>query len=284
MEYVAPDLPAPIPTVQEITAAPTGKDSRSSRSTCKFGPYFIKYGSDVYLEEGRNLLFLNQNMNSGIPRLFALWREENLGITVIVQEYIDGETLSHERWATYSRVEKSTLVAQLKEFFSKLRGIKSPNYFGGPNEGFILEGFVGRRQLYGRPFIPACKTANAWVNAMIECVYKVTDRGPRDRFNAFLKTLFHLALDGSTEPETAVFTHSDLSLQNVMVRDGLVVIIDWENAGWYPRYWEYCNLVMRQDCIHGESDWETYIDQFLDRHLLELGWLFRFRTWAMCQG
>ena len=37
------------------------------------------------------------------------------------------------------------------------------------------------------------------------------------------------------------FTHGDLGVQNVLVRDDATVaaIIDWECAGWYPEYWEY---------------------------------------------
>lgn len=37
-----------------------------------------------------------------------------------------------------------------------------------------------------------------------------------------------------------VFTHADLNLRNIMVKDGRISgIVDWENAGWYPEYWEY---------------------------------------------
>ncbi|CAG8959370.1 hypothetical protein HYFRA_00001268 [Hymenoscyphus fraxineus] len=37
-----------------------------------------------------------------------------------------------------------------------------------------------------------------------------------------------------------VFTHADINLRNVILRDGRIEgIVDWENAGWYPEYWEY---------------------------------------------
>ncbi|SPQ21779.1 a4c82a13-a3d1-47be-8447-19bb477f167b [Thermothielavioides terrestris] len=37
-----------------------------------------------------------------------------------------------------------------------------------------------------------------------------------------------------------VFTHGDINMHNVMVKDGkLSGIVDWECAGWYPEYWEY---------------------------------------------
>jgi hypothetical protein len=36
------------------------------------------------------------------------------------------------------------------------------------------------------------------------------------------------------------FTHRDLGVPNILIRDGKVVaIIDWECSGWYPEYWEY---------------------------------------------
>lgn len=36
------------------------------------------------------------------------------------------------------------------------------------------------------------------------------------------------------------FTHSDLDLSNLLVQDGkLTGIVDWENAGFKPNYWEY---------------------------------------------
>jgi aminoglycoside phosphotransferase len=45
-----------------------------------------------------------------------------------------------------------------------------------------------------------------------------------------------------------VFTHSDLTLRNILVKDGRISgVVDWENAGWYPEYWEYtkCHFGVR---------------------------------------
>lgn len=36
-----------------------------------------------------------------------------------------------------------------------------------------------------------------------------------------------------------VFTHADLNMRNVLIQNGrLSGIVDWENSGWYPEYWE----------------------------------------------
>lgn len=37
-----------------------------------------------------------------------------------------------------------------------------------------------------------------------------------------------------------VFTHGDLNPRNILAENGKVTgIVDWENAGWFPEYWEY---------------------------------------------
>lgn len=39
------------------------------------------------------------------------------------------------------------------------------------------------------------------------------------------------------------FTHADIALRNIRVKDGKIAgIIDWEFAGWYPEYWEYTKM------------------------------------------
>ena len=39
------------------------------------------------------------------------------------------------------------------------------------------------------------------------------------------------------------FTHGDLHQDNILVKDGrLAAVLDWENAGWYPEYWEHTTM------------------------------------------
>ena len=43
-----------------------------------------------------------------------------------------------------------------------------------------------------------------------------------------------------TSGNEIVFTHGDLDPRNILVEDGHVSgIFDWEQSGWYPKYWEY---------------------------------------------
>ncbi|RAL16156.1 aminoglycoside phosphotransferase family protein [Aspergillus homomorphus CBS 101889] len=40
-----------------------------------------------------------------------------------------------------------------------------------------------------------------------------------------------------------VFTHGDLNPRNILAEGGRITgIVDWENAGWFPEYWEYSKM------------------------------------------
>jgi phosphotransferase family enzyme len=58
----------------------------------------------------------------------------------------------------------------------------------------------------------------------------------------------------------SVFTHGDIAPRNIMVdQDNRITgILDWENAGWYPDYWEYANM-SAVACRY--DDWQTWMDR-----------------------
>ncbi|KAM5429544.1 hypothetical protein McanMca71_006831 [Microsporum canis] len=44
-------------------------------------------------------------------------------------------------------------------------------------------------------------------------------------------------------PHDIVFTHGDLNPRNILAENGRITgIVDWENAGWFPEYWEYTKM------------------------------------------
>jgi aminoglycoside phosphotransferase len=51
-------------------------------------------------------------------------------------------------------------------------------------------------------------------------------------------------------PDTSkiCLTHGDLNLGNIIIFGSpgsrkISGIVDWEQSGWYPEYWEYCKLL-----------------------------------------
>jgi hypothetical protein len=66
-----------------------------------------------------------------------------------------------------------------------------------------------------------------------------------------------------------VFTHGDLHPSNILLspRDAssgrhIVSIIDWQQSGWYPAYWEYCKA--RWTAKIGGEWAEKYLPMFVD--------------------
>ncbi|KAK4243074.1 hypothetical protein C7999DRAFT_36600 [Corynascus novoguineensis] len=55
--------------------------------------------------------------------------------------------------------------------------------------------------------------------------------------------------------DMSVLTHGNIARRNILVdKDSrLPVLLHWENAGWYPDYWEYANLMQ----LPGDSDWKA---------------------------
>ena len=48
------------------------------------------------------------------------------------------------------------------------------------------------------------------------------------------------------------FTHCDIiNRDNLIVRSGIVVPVDWLMTGWYPSFWEYVSA----DGVLYEDDW-----------------------------
>ena len=73
------ELPAPLPTKQEINDSATilkGTETWATQKVVVVGQHFlVKYGSRTSQIEGDNLLFVEQNLRIPAPRLYAMWQE-----------------------------------------------------------------------------------------------------------------------------------------------------------------------------------------------------------------
>ena len=68
-----------------------------------------------------------------------------------------------------------------------------------------------------------------------------------------------------------VLTHGDLHQSNIIVSATspayVLAIVDWEQSGRYPDYWEYCKTVYT---VYESDDWRSagWIDSILTPHPL----------------
>lgn len=171
--------------------------------------------------------FVATNTDLPVPRIYRTqkWR----GSLAIEMEFLPHCTTLQECWHGLSQKQKQHIVDQLSGYIEQLRSLKPAPAWNGKvsatNGGACRDVRVGS----AKPF------------------------GPFDDIAEF-----HRCLRGGVEPDAVQeifgervadihgrpygirFTHGDLGVQNILVRNGrIVAILDWECSGWYPEYWEY---------------------------------------------
>lgn len=285
LPYYAPAelLPAPLPTVAEILASKHRISHEALTAVVRVGDHYaVKYGARTSKQEGENMLFVQQSTSIPVPKVYAIFEGQVAGYTTtfIVMEYIDGTLLNHA-WGKLSASEKRHLVSQLRRYMDELR-IPAPGYYGGVwGQKILNEDFED--QATGLPFSEPeisgpHETEEQFVEGMWHCLDRAFTtsyaRGPeqRKRLLADMRRHYHNTFKG----HKPVFTHADFFRGNIMLRrDGSIVIIDWEYAGWYPSFWEFCYTIWQQDHT---DDWNDLVYEiFLDEYSAELGWFRQHR-------
>ncbi|KAH9909556.1 protein kinase-like domain-containing protein [Xylariomycetidae sp. FL2044] len=234
LPYFAPTSPM-VPSYERIVAQPKDKLSldKEGRKVVIIDKLFVvKYGKNVDLVEGENMLFVQQHTTLRIPTLYAMYHHASSGDNVIIMEYVEGESLVG-RYNDLDHELKMTIGVQLRAHLKELRSIPSPAYFGLP----------GRRPYREQPWIfkaPAgpFTSADAFLDAYFAAQFPTEETDESCR-------LMIADLKGGLKALTrthhrSVFTHADLQPQNVLLRpDGTICLIDWESASFCPEYFEF---------------------------------------------
>ncbi|RHZ56797.1 hypothetical protein CDV55_103555 [Aspergillus turcosus] len=199
----------------------------------------VKFGPDhhVTTTEAVNLWMIKKVFGDEIPvpELFG-WRVDDEDYVFIYMELIEGPTLE-ECWEHLSIIEKKSILDQLSRIIENLRRLEQD-----PSDQFI-------DQPRGGPF-PSIKDFNDWFALLHQL------RFPH-RYDDPNRCLL---------PDTGAikFTHADLNRRNMIVSSanpGRVFLVDWQQSGWYPDYWEYCKACYT---VWYEDEWRRdYIDKFL---------------------
>lgn len=277
LPYYAGDLPCQLPTEAEIDEAPDIAEQYGGRRVVAIEPHFVvKFGIGTELLEGENMIFVRGNTNIRVPRVYALYTNTDTGKKYIVMERIAGETLL-SLWSGLGLSEKESVVTTLRRCFDELRQLSSPGYYGSLGKRPLLDGIF-----WTEGPEPAINGSFASNEDLIEgMVGKHThDRGPSVRADFLRQCLPRVLRD-----QRPTFTHGDFQRKNIMLQvkeedagdDGAelqVVVLDWQNSGWYPAYWEYCLAVC---ALRFDDDWSLWLDKALEPFDSEAAWLYQIR-------
>ncbi|KAL2132696.1 hypothetical protein VTI74DRAFT_3476 [Chaetomium olivicolor] len=172
--------------------------------------------SGIRRSEAEAMLFVSEHTSIPVPRVY------DVGEQHITLEFIEGETLA-QAWEDILSAEDRTLVArQLRDYINQLRAIKSP-------DGMICS-FGRRPAVDSRLFF---HEGGPFENEATYNEFLLSDLHGHTIVHNMIRTQMRTDHD-------IVLTHGDLHAINIMVRPGVgvVAVIDWELAGYYPEYIE----------------------------------------------
>lgn len=187
----------------------------------------IKNRADEDLSEAFALRLVSEKTSIPVPKVYFAFAHR--GSTYIVMQHLRGQMAVRD-WHGRSNESKTKILNQLHSIVTELRSVAPPagcgvsSVTGGPIFSHRLPS-----KLYWGPF----STVRQFHQELVENM----DLDTRAGLQPDLAKLFQFY---SLAENDVVLTHGDLSSLNIIVRgDRVVGIVDWETAGWFPRYWEY---------------------------------------------
>lgn len=192
----------------------------------------VKFGTDVSLVEASTTRYVAENTTIRVPTVYATFVDETQGprpVTYIVEERLPGSTLG-SILPTLNPQTEGVILEELKDLIGQLSGLSTHRTSLGPLQG-------PWRNDYFRSFLerfPCTPDDARTTRDFIEYFLHVS----RSRHISYSRNEAECLLPFDFE-RAPVFSHGDLGPSNIMVEDGHVVgIIDWEQAGWYPYFWD----------------------------------------------
>ncbi|ATY66737.1 serine threonine-kinase Sgk2 [Cordyceps militaris] len=265
---------AAFPTFSEIFARSATQAPSFRR--CKHRPpvrfeelgLLVKFGSEpvVSVAEGQCLWALQHALPSvPVPEIYGWARDGDL--TCLFMELVPGITLENI-WSALSRPERTQICTELRYMLTELRSLRQE-----PGHQFVV--FTNGVLPRGGPFTDV-KEFHDWLSSMVKWGKEAYWPGidPADIPDPYRQ--------GLPDDAEIVFTHADLHPSNILISQEkphrVISVIDWQQSGWYPDYWEFCKAEYTAE--YGAEWQKDYIPQFLD----EPRCVETFELYAKCYG
>ncbi|KAB8364864.1 hypothetical protein FH972_024725 [Carpinus fangiana] len=154
-----------------------------------------------------------------VPDVLHTWVDSALDRSFTVERRVIGTTLD-VAWPSLSGLQKTAIASEVAACCHILAQTTSRSFETVHHRG-IVESFLGSRDFYS--------PEPSWKPFLLPVL-------PPTEFQSFTAAYFQGQYP--LVDEGFVFYHADLGPGNIMVHNGLLRgIIDWESAGFYPRWW-----------------------------------------------
>jgi serine/threonine protein kinase len=198
-------------------------------------------------------------------------------LQMLFMSFIPGTTLAHA-WPTLSIQQKSSIQQKLDDIFVRMRQITKPY---GQNLGGVGGEGVKAFHVDDCALFAGISTAAQYR----ELQFSAAHNGSK----TYAKLLQMLSdMRGSDSDHEAVFIYGDIRPANIMVdmkpgTEDLSVraIIDWEDAGFYPEWYE-CMALTRTLSLVDEGDWFLHVPESISPLKCPRQWLVD-RLWGIHQ-
>lgn len=255
------ELQATLPTAAEIRSSQGKKYKSAQRTIVVTSPgIIVKYGRFVREREGQALLFL-EHIDVPTPRLYAMFKDD--GETFLVMEYFEGDSLE-TLWEDLTDEHKDEIMNELRSIFIRLRKVPCP----WPFKFCGIDGRAMPHHLFYSPTKDQRITGpfadeRALVNGLI---LRYKDICSHNQHFLSKARFYERHWPDHLQSHGAVLTHGDIQKKNIVLvkskdQADRIIIVDWEDAGWFPDYWEY--LMAHMTFGLWSDDWSDKIEKAL---------------------
>ncbi len=222
--------------------------------------------------EAMSLALIRELTNIPVPRVLQVSQAGDesggTGTVFLATEYIPGRTLD-KCWHSLGFFAKARIVWTLRNYVTQLRRMKRTT--PGPlDRSQVFEGYYFSHQGAG-PF-ETCEDMIHWFNRRIEIGNK--------------RAAQKCDVSSFTASGPLVFCHQDLCLRNILLGDdGVLYVLDWEWAGFYPEWLELAGMTRYSDqpwsfrifipFICGTSSTHRLATNLIDPHARRRVWSYR---------
>ncbi|KAJ5713444.1 Aminoglycoside phosphotransferase [Penicillium malachiteum] len=211
------------------------------RTVTGVGENLVVKSGKLRSHEAQTLRFIAENTTIPVPNVYDV-RWEDGQVVAITMDYMSGKRLD-EAWETLDPDQKLSIAKELHSYINQLRDLKG-DYIGAVNPGKTVTGRAVAVE--GGPF----DTEQQFNESLLG---RIIRQAP--------DLLRHYARHALSENHEIVFTHSDIAPEKFLVEGGrIAAILDWEDAGWYPEYWEYTRAFRY---FRPMPDWPEYLTHIL---------------------
>ncbi|KAJ5256573.1 hypothetical protein N7478_012677 [Penicillium angulare] len=260
-----------LPTTDEIRACTNVLwETQATKVVALDDNIVVKYGGCISTWEGQSLVYLERHV-PGVPapRLYAMYYDSKQGFLIIKR--VPGVQLN-SIWPSLASSEKDDIIAKLQVISDAMRKAECPwpDFFGGLDGGGVHH-YIFYSQHGDMKFLKPFSGEPAFVAGLVGNHRALVERNNLPEYTTlFYEKYLACVLQG----HRPTLTHGDLQQKNIMVVENTshpndqggrlfdVVLVDWENSGWFPDFWEFF-CASYPLTFQWDEDWSWRVQEFV---------------------